>query len=112
MDLEGQRGETVQKFREFVSTAKEVRRGRFELDASGWRRFEVAASQSALTEASYAVHGWPVDFHCHGVGRFDFTEIPELALEEVDRHLVQQGVWGILTLFLRKSCFDLFLGLM
>jgi hypothetical protein len=31
-----------------------------------------------------------VDFHCHGVGCFNFTEIPEIDLEEIENILSQR----------------------
>lgn len=53
-----------------------------------------------------------VDFHCHGIGRFDFTEIPELSLQEIEDVLAQRKQQVILTLYLPKPNFDQFLQLM
>lgn len=53
-----------------------------------------------------------IDFHCHGVGRFDFTEINELDLEEIETILAQRKQSAILTLYLPKSNFEYFLDLM
>jgi N-acetylglucosamine-6-phosphate deacetylase len=53
-----------------------------------------------------------VDFHCHGVGRFDFTEIHELNLQEIENILAERNQRTILTLYLPKSNFQSFLHLM
>ncbi len=45
----------------------------------------------------------PVDFHCHGIGRFDFTEPNSLVLDELEHSLQIEGVYSILTLYLPKS---------
>lgn len=52
-----------------------------------------------------------VDFHCHGVGRFDFTEIPQLDLEEIEDILSKRNHRTILTLYLPKPSFGKFLRL-
>lgn len=53
-----------------------------------------------------------VDFHSHGVGRFDFSEIPSLALHEIENTLAAKQHRAILTLYLPKDNFDSFLALM
>lgn len=52
-----------------------------------------------------------VDFHCHGVGSFDFTEIHGLDLQEIEKILAQRKQRTILTLYLPKPCFVDFLNL-
>lgn len=53
-----------------------------------------------------------IDFHCHGVGRFDFTEIQALDLEEIENILATRKQQAILTLYLPKPNFEDFLNLM
>ncbi len=53
-----------------------------------------------------------VDFHCHGIGRFDFTEILELNLQEIEDILASKKQQTILTLYLPKPHFQDFLDLM
>lgn len=53
-----------------------------------------------------------VDVHCHGVGRFDFTEIAELNLTEIEAILARRNQHCILTLYLNKTKFDDFLILL
>lgn len=54
----------------------------------------------------------PIDFHCHGVGRFDFTEITELALQDLEESLRKKNIASILTLYLPRSNFDDFIKLL
>lgn len=51
------------------------------------------------------------DYHCHGVGRFDFTEIAALDLQEVEDILAVREHKTILTLYLPKPNFNDFLNL-
>jgi N-acetylglucosamine-6-phosphate deacetylase len=44
----------------------------------------------------------PIDFHCHGIGRFDFAEPNELVLDELETHLKIEGTSAILTLYLPR----------
>jgi hypothetical protein len=53
-----------------------------------------------------------IDVHCHGVGRFDFTEIPELNLPEIEAMLASREHRAILTLYLPQNNFEDFLQLM
>lgn len=45
----------------------------------------------------------PIDFHCHGIGRFDFAEPSDLLLDELEKHLRIEGTAAILTLYLPKN---------
>lgn len=53
-----------------------------------------------------------VDFHCHGVGRFDFTDIPSIDLQEIENILASRKQRSILTLYLPKQNFESFLAMM
>lgn len=52
-----------------------------------------------------------IDVHCHGVGRFDFTEITEINLAEIEAILAKRKLKTILTLYLAENCFDAFFDL-
>ena len=41
-----------------------------------------------------------IDMHCHGVGRFDFTEIADINLQEIEAILAKREHKVILTLYL------------
>ena len=53
-----------------------------------------------------------IDVHCHGVGRFDFTEINELRFQEIEDILSQRHHKSILTLYLPQTHFEDFLRMM
>ena len=53
-----------------------------------------------------------IDVHCHGVGRFDFTEINEIKFQEIEDILAQRHHKSILTLYLPQTHFDDFLYMM
>ncbi|MBD2535931.1 hypothetical protein H6G97_44020 [Nostoc flagelliforme FACHB-838] len=53
----------------------------------------------------------PIDFHCHGVGSFDFAEVANIVLDRVEKSLVADGVRAILTLYLPEHQFNNFLEL-
>lgn len=53
-----------------------------------------------------------IDFHCHGVGKFDFTEISEIDLDEIESILLERKQQTILTLYLPKKNFEHFLRLL
>lgn len=53
-----------------------------------------------------------IDMHCHGVGRFDFTEIPDVNLQQIEEILAIKQRHSILTLYLPYVHFENFLNLM
>ncbi len=54
----------------------------------------------------------PVDVHCHGVGRFDFTALPFDALQTIEDILKTKKQRSILTLYLPQKQFSNFLTFM
>lgn len=52
-----------------------------------------------------------IDMHCHGIGRFDFTEIADIELQEIENILSARNHRTILTLYLPQAHFDDFLRL-
>jgi N-acetylglucosamine-6-phosphate deacetylase len=53
-----------------------------------------------------------IDFHCHGIGQFDFTEINDIRLDEIQQLLGSREQKAILTLYLPELNFKDFLALM
>ncbi|AEV87115.1 hypothetical protein ACWT_6098 [Actinoplanes sp. SE50] len=45
----------------------------------------------------------PIEVHCHGFGRVDFSEFATLDLEELDRQCAEEGVLSIPTLYLHRD---------
>src|SRR5690606_7080393 len=58
----------------------------------------------------------PLDFHCHGIGGIDFSEIEAFdgsALSELERGLASSGVEAVLTVYLLReqvAAFERLLG--
>lgn len=53
-----------------------------------------------LDRATYVVDQQPIDFHCHGVGGFDFSDLEALDLDAIDRILADEGLRAVLTVYL------------
>ena len=53
-----------------------------------------------------------IDFHCHGIGRFDFTDLDALDLQEVEGLLAKRQHCSILTIYLPKNNYHSFFSLM
>jgi hypothetical protein len=62
------------------------------------------------SEIQHAINA--IDFHCHGVGRFDFTDIQSLDLTEIEGILAERRHKTILTLYLPKINLNQFLAFM
>ncbi len=69
-------------------------------------------SENSKTEMIHSFVKKSIDFHCHGIGRFDFTEIPQIELQEIEQMLASREQQSILTLYLPKPNFYDFLKLM
>ena len=67
---------------------------------------------ASSNEHSNHVAAKAIDFHCHGIGKFDFTEINNLDLQEIEDILAARNQRTILTLYLLKPHFESFLNLM
>jgi len=55
---------------------------------------------------------WPVEFHCHGIGEFDFCEIESLDLLKINEYARLEEVFFVPTIFLAKSKLDVFVEFM
>jgi hypothetical protein len=69
---------------------------------------DMQASEGAAGDQAVNI----IDFHCHGIGQFDFTKIHELDLYEIETILARRQQQTILTLYLPKPNFESFLNLM
>ena len=45
----------------------------------------------------------PIDFHCHGVGPFDFGKPPDLVLYDIEEALALESIRAVLTVYLPES---------
>lgn len=87
-------------------------RGLFSVGSGGWDQFDIVGKDAGPIEGGYMVPLLPVDFHCHGVGKYDFTAVPSIELAQINRHFVSEGIRGILTLYLPQPNLGDFLRLM
>lgn len=69
-------------------------------------------NSTALIEKTTRLMSGAIDMHCHGVGKFDFTEISTLKLSEIEAILAIRNHQSILTLYLPEESFADFLILM
>lgn len=88
-----------------------VRAGTFRFSSGQWHQCDVIAPLDRLAVGEYLSPLWPIDFHCHGIGRFDFSEVDTLDLAEVDSLLAQQGIDAIITLHLSRRYLQSFAAL-
>jgi N-acetylglucosamine-6-phosphate deacetylase len=85
--------------------------GRFDFDGAAWEHFTPGSRSEPLESSMYCVAGTPVDFHCHGVGPYDFSEMAKLDLERIDEILEREGVACIMTLYLERRELEEFVRL-
>lgn len=52
---------------------------------------------------------FPIDFHNHGVGNFDFANIGSVLLDEVEKNLMHEKVRAVLCMFVEKNQFENFI---
>lgn len=87
----------------------------FVYNKEDWEHFElddITQNQMGLSEKNYMVPFRPLDVHCHGIGKFDFTEIQKLNLDDIEKSLQEVNTNCVLTLYLPKPCFKYFIKLM
>ena len=73
---------------------------------SPWRGLVIITSAKAMLLAVGSI-----DIHCHGVGKYDFTEIANIDLADIESTLAERRHKAILTLYLPKNNFNAFLKL-
>jgi N-acetylglucosamine-6-phosphate deacetylase len=84
--------------------------GQFHFSNAAWERFEFSHA-TGLHEGPYMVPVYPMDFHCHGVGKFDFSDIRTIDFSEINDILEGQGIEAVITLHLKRADLDTFLDL-
>ena len=77
-----------------------------------WQRCVVGEPCGASSVRPLLVPAVPVDFHCHGLGSFDFSRLRPEDLTAVNRLALQQGIDCVITVFLLHDRFEGFLELM
>lgn len=77
-----------------------------------WRQYRVGSGSVSPATAGYVVPTLPIEFHCHGIGAVDFSDIEHFDLEGVDRAAAAEGVLCIPTLYIPHSKLDAFVRFM
>jgi hypothetical protein len=80
-----------------------VKKSDFRIAETSCRRYEIGAAMPRLKSVSYCVSALPIDFHCHGVGKYYFANIGSLDLDGIERRLEEEGVMCFATLHLAKD---------
>jgi N-acetylglucosamine-6-phosphate deacetylase len=61
---------------------------------------------------NYFVEARPLDFHCHGVGRYDFAHLDTLSLDGIEQHLAGAHLDCVITLYVSERGFPRLLSLL
>lgn len=84
-------------------------RGRFTYSQGSWIEFAPEAQAPSDSFARpFMVEGTPVDFHCHGIGAFDFSSMAPEDVAKVDALARQRGIGVIATMYFGRRGFDHF----
>lgn len=77
-----------------------------------WANFELGPAGKARKSGAYLVPSYPVEFHCHGIGPYDFSELELLEFENINRQAHFEGIYCIPSIFLPHSKLESFVDLM
>ncbi len=108
-------GQNMRSANYLLMGPNELFKGEFVFQEGKWTEFNkrmLLQKDPNLTEKTYIVPFHPIDFHCHGIDRYDFTEIKDLDLDDIERKLRERNINCVITLFLFQAYFDEFLILM
>jgi N-acetylglucosamine-6-phosphate deacetylase len=84
-------------------------RGRFSYAQGSWIEFSPEAQALPDNVARpFMVEGTPIDFHCHGIGSFDFSSMNPEDVAKVDELARQRGIGVIATIYFGRRSFDRF----
>lgn len=91
--------------RAFLDVSGMLTRGEFVRDGGAWRTFKLGRSLVGPGEP-YLAPGLPIDFHCHGVGDYDFSMLRTEDLPKIQEHLRRAGRRCVLTLYPERNRLD------
>ncbi|PZD95565.1 N-acetylglucosamine-6-phosphate deacetylase [Paenibacillus sambharensis] len=77
-----------------------------------WLDFELGEQGLFRKSGAYLVGALPMEFHCHGIGDYDFSNLEELDLEQVNLRAEQEGIFCLPSIFLPHNQLDQFLAFM
>lgn len=79
-----------------------------EFENNQWKRYEILEKGQYNRSGSYLVPSLPVEFHCHGIGDYDFSNLEELDLDKVNALAEEEGIYCVPSIFLPHHQLDLF----
>ena len=91
-----------------IDMSGEVRGASLQWDARRWISFDVDDADAPGTRGDYVVPTLPVEFHCHGVGTYDFSNFDHVSLDKVNAIAASEGIYCVISLFLPQGKFDRF----
>lgn len=77
-----------------------------------WENFDIAQEGIFKKSGSYLVPSLPVEFHCHGIGDYDFSNLDELDIEKINALAEQEGIFCIPSIFLPHNQLNQFVSFM
>ncbi|ADC52149.1 putative N-acetylglucosamine-6-phosphate deacetylase (plasmid) [Alkalihalophilus pseudofirmus OF4] len=77
-----------------------------------WENFDIAKEGIFKKSGSYLVPSLPVEFHCHGIGDYDFSNLDELDIEKINSLAEKEGIFCIPSIFLPHNQLDQFVCFM
>ncbi|OAN10123.1 N-acetylglucosamine-6-phosphate deacetylase [Exiguobacterium undae] len=85
---------------------------KIQFENGNWKRYEILGEGQYKKSGSYLVPSLPVEFHCHGIGDYDFSNLDELDLERVNVLAEEEGIYCVPSIFLPHHQLDLFILMM
>ncbi|MBN8211109.1 N-acetylglucosamine-6-phosphate deacetylase [Bacillus sp. NTK071] len=77
---------------------------------NNWRQFDIHEEGIYKKSGAYLVPSLPVEFHCHGIGDYDFSNLDELDIEKVNALAVEEGIFCVPSIFLPHNQLDQFVA--
>lgn len=96
----------------YLDPTNGMRTGQMAFQGGQWTSFDIGPSGKAKKSGAYLVPSYPVEFHCHGIGPYDFSELEHLDFENINYHAHNEGIYCVPSIFLPHSQLDSFVAVM
>ncbi|MER1273012.1 N-acetylglucosamine-6-phosphate deacetylase [Bacillus velezensis] len=77
-----------------------------------WLNFDIGGEGIFKKSGSYLVPSLPVEFHCHGIGHYDFSNLDQLDIEKINTLAEIEGIFCVPSIFLPHNQLDQFAAFM
>ncbi|MWC28623.1 N-acetylglucosamine-6-phosphate deacetylase [Paenibacillus sp. MMS18-CY102] len=77
-----------------------------------WAKFELGSEGIFKKSGSYLVPSIPVEFHCHGIGEYDFSNLDELDMDKINALAEREGIYCVPSIFLPHHQLEQFVTVM